>query len=791
MRPTSYPLILASLLLNQVGGQDAQCVSLADGCSSGGVYEAAVRGAVAKFADSYLYGGQATDPVVFASALQGTTSAQIAYSCRDGSVPPVLDGRSIRTMLDKVARCPNLCGSVAISTSGQCGLGVLVAEGAGNASCWSLAVNVNPRGQLPDERPTVLGWNYLDCWADQSGQSVGQALANGPLTAPDMTLEKCLSVAAGHKYAGVQRGNQCFWGNDMSPLLTPATGQCNMACQGQPVDACGDEGRIGIYQDTNYQPSLAVVNPGVAGFSFRGCYVDSDSRIIQGQVYRDAQMTVAKCMQRAGTSRFAGVENGNECFYGSSLSAMQPNTGCSTACGGNSSEVCGGGWRLAVYENQQGRPPVVNPGIDSFENRGCFVDGETPETRVLPNVTEVQDMTVAKCLDHGRAASARYAAVQYGTECFYGDKMRNAIPGSGCDTPCGGDAGEACGGGWRLQVYEDADWVDPQVTLDMIRVGFGEVADLLAEFEQALDDWILGLSELPPLRAGDDVEVQVIPLLVARRLCMGITRPKMQYLLREPDVGRAASANLATTVGRELAGRVTLEIRKSISLTAGGVGVELIEPLPVVEGTWSYTFDWLKNWMHRTSMDRCQAEWLRKSPLVEAISIDKQGTNGDWMPSDRPQPPGAASDPNKAEMTGTGRRTFSNSSTSRTYSNSSIIRPHSNISVSLDGADAHRAPATQRLVMQQDSPAHLRWITSKHMQTRDAASGYWDIRDHVYDDRSATPPFLSGTTATVFVIDTAFAHYPVSPRVFVSFSRPVRRADDMSDRSFPGRSLKV
>lgn len=90
-------LALLPLLSGKVAAQQAQCATLADGCSAGTAHDAALRSALARFEPDSFY-GVGSDPVVFSSFLQGNTLAQIAYSCRDGSRPPPLTGSAIRTL---------------------------------------------------------------------------------------------------------------------------------------------------------------------------------------------------------------------------------------------------------------------------------------------------------------------------------------------------------------------------------------------------------------------------------------------------------------------------------------------------------------------------------------------------------------------------------------------------------------------------------------------------------------------------------------------------------------------
>merc|ERR1719154_533377 len=50
----------------------------------------------------------------------------------------------------------------------------------------------------------------------------------------------------------------------------------------------------------------------------------------------------------------------------------------------------------------------------------------------------------------------KYAGVEYGAQCFCGDCFNGEVkevPESECNSPCGGDANQNCGGPLRLNLY--------------------------------------------------------------------------------------------------------------------------------------------------------------------------------------------------------------------------------------------------------------------------------------------------------------------------------------------------
>lgn len=111
---------------------------------------------------------------------------------------------------------------------------------------------------------------------------------------------------------------------------------------------------------------------------------------------------------------------GAECYCGNSAPAnttLQPDSSCSSACSGNSSEACGGGNLLTVYyANQAPLPgPVTDPGPPGWTSFGCWTD-QAPRT--LSNEVQVpgggSNLTVAACTSACGDAGYTLAGVEYG-----------------------------------------------------------------------------------------------------------------------------------------------------------------------------------------------------------------------------------------------------------------------------------------------------------------------------------------------------------------------------------------
>ena len=63
-------------------------------------------------------------------------------------------------------------------------------------------------------------------------------------------------------------------------------------------------------------------------------------------------MTIQRCANICSDYLFFGVEHGDECYCGNTDDSFLPSDSfeCNTPCAGNESEICGGSWRINVYQ---------------------------------------------------------------------------------------------------------------------------------------------------------------------------------------------------------------------------------------------------------------------------------------------------------------------------------------------------------------------------------------------------------------------------------------------------------
>ncbi|KAF2677059.1 WSC-domain-containing protein, partial [Lentithecium fluviatile CBS 122367] len=93
----------------------------------------------------------------------------------------------------------------------------------------------------------------------------------------------------------------------------------------------------------------------------------------------------------------------------------------------------------------------------NWSYKGCYTDGVNGRT-LRSSATAAADMTAAKCIAYCGVRGYSLAGTEYSNECFCGNSIANGggPAASGCDMPCSGAPGEACGGPNRLSVYEKA-----------------------------------------------------------------------------------------------------------------------------------------------------------------------------------------------------------------------------------------------------------------------------------------------------------------------------------------------
>lgn len=172
-------------------------------------------------------------------------------------------------------------------------------------------------------------------------------------------------------------------------------------------------------------------------------------------------MTVEMCQsicQNAGYA-VAGVEYSVECYCASALRYDYVVTGCDMTCGGDSSEICGGGDALSVYDYSGTFPTPANLASVTTSNGevytygGCFQDDDP--YRVLSGTSSTSMQSVELCTNFCSEAGYAYAGLEYYGECYCDNVLTGSRPldASQCTYPCQANATELCGGSNTLSIY--------------------------------------------------------------------------------------------------------------------------------------------------------------------------------------------------------------------------------------------------------------------------------------------------------------------------------------------------
>jgi hypothetical protein len=195
----------------------------------------------------------------------------------------------------------------------------------------------------------------------------------------NMTVENCLAAcsAGGYKLAGVEYASQCYCDNVLENGAGPApdgNALCDMACNGNAQETCGGPNRLNMYSfggsiptGTSSSSTIATSTTSVAatgtgsasslpsGWTYRGCYNDNiNGRIVRFEQPDNAALTIESCTQLCSGLGYsvAGLEYSVQCFCDDYIvdgGTLTANADCAMACGGSSTEICGGPNLMSIY----------------------------------------------------------------------------------------------------------------------------------------------------------------------------------------------------------------------------------------------------------------------------------------------------------------------------------------------------------------------------------------------------------------------------------------------------------
>jgi hypothetical protein len=303
--------------------------------------------------------------------------------------------------------------------------------------------------------PTIKG--YLGCYQDNGNY---MALTNNTFTSSSMTQEQCVNGCSelSYTYAGVKSGNTCYCGNSYSGGQVLPSTQCNTPCLGDSTENCGGSKGVDIYS-TAYanvtSASIAATQPR----GYLGCFVDKANALAfttSTYSYYSTSMTVELCKEACTQFNYtyAGVQDARQCLCGNNIPATQQlvsGLNCNNACGGNSSEFCGGPLALDAFAVAGTNPmAITDPSyVGCFDNNNHALSNSQ-----YSGYINTMDICRATCGSKGF-----YLAGSQGNNCYCGNSTSPAssrFPDSSCSTGCPGNETQACGGASQISVWKSA-----------------------------------------------------------------------------------------------------------------------------------------------------------------------------------------------------------------------------------------------------------------------------------------------------------------------------------------------
>ncbi|XP_067660978.1 uncharacterized protein [Haliotis asinina] len=123
-----------------------------------------------------------------------------------------------------------------------------------------------------------------------------------------------------------------------------------------PVTTTIDVTTSSTASTTMTSTTTSVTTPDTSCYVYMGCYKDDGDRMINDVHDRNSAMTHEWCLARCrqGNYILAGLEHYDECLCGNSYDnvkyTVKNEAQCNTPCDGNSSQMCGGPYRLSLYQ---------------------------------------------------------------------------------------------------------------------------------------------------------------------------------------------------------------------------------------------------------------------------------------------------------------------------------------------------------------------------------------------------------------------------------------------------------
>ncbi|KAJ9103160.1 hypothetical protein QFC21_002582 [Naganishia friedmannii] len=312
-----------------------------------------------------------------------------------------------------------------------------------------------------DERALVTG-----CYAEGSGVKAlqGNTFWHASWMTPQFCQNGCNEM--GYDLSGVENGNTCYCSNNFTGGQWLPDSQCNKPCTGNATATCGGQTTIEVYNTSVATRSFQNAQR-EHSLGYIGCWVDATpGTAMNSYTYSSTTMTPAVCQQACAGFKYglAGLENGQKCFCGNTMptSARAPSAYCNIKCGGNSTENCGGGFNMDMFNASIASAGVAPAGTPSGW-KGCYTDSGTAKVMNDYSFSHPQ-MTNDMCRTGCASLNYTLAGNELGTWCYCGNALSTTslLPSSSCDTLCPGNNQQHCGGNYKMTLFDVSDVVVPR-----------------------------------------------------------------------------------------------------------------------------------------------------------------------------------------------------------------------------------------------------------------------------------------------------------------------------------------
>ncbi|KAF5237114.1 hypothetical protein FAUST_6254 [Fusarium austroamericanum] len=265
------------------------------------------------------------------SSVASSLSSQVA----------VAPGVSSASTLAATSRATSTTSSTSTSTTSSTST---TTSRTSTSTTSSTTSSVNPVATGPSISDKIGTWSFQGCWAEPL--FLIRALSSKTTSSNDMDLDACAAFCTGYTYFGAENGRDCYCGNFLNLGSYQALNQkdCSATCAGDKTQYCGGTQRLQLYKAG--KPATGTKN-----FQSYSCASEPlIGRLLTDLVLSDSRaMTVDTCLDKCGNYKYAGVENGRDCYCGNSVNwqgliGQGKNismTDCNISCPGNNLAYCG------------------------------------------------------------------------------------------------------------------------------------------------------------------------------------------------------------------------------------------------------------------------------------------------------------------------------------------------------------------------------------------------------------------------------------------------------------------